>query len=517
MTVDAAMVSFDEASMRAALQQLDRPLVAVRVNGRVGVAEGGLPSHRDGHEVLAIAPPLPAEQLGDPGFRADHGVTLAYAAGSMANGIASEAFVTAMGRAGLLSAFGAAGLLPPSIEAAIASIQDALPQGPYAFSLIHNPIEESLERATVELYLERGVRTVEASAFLRLTPHVVRYRLAGLEEAPDGAVVARNRVIAKVSRREIATHFLTPAPAAIVRDLVQAEWITERQAQLAEQVPLADDLTVEADSGGHTDNRPLVVLLPSMIALRDELQARHGYARVPRVGAAGGIGTPEAVAGAFAMGAAYVVTGSINQSCVEAGTSPHTRALLAQAEYADVAMAPAADMFELGVDVQVLKRGTFFPMRARRLYDLYQRHASLEEIPAQERERLETQFFRRTFAEVWDDTVAYFTERDPEQIARAGGDPKHRMALVFRWYLGLASRWANTGEAGREMDYQIWCGPAMGAFNDWARGTAFEAPEDRRAADVGRALMEGAAYLLRLSDLETQGILPAAGLRAVRP
>ena len=33
---------------------------------------------------------------------------------------------------------------------------------------------------------------------------------------------------------------------------------------------------------------------------------------------AGGIATPAAVSAAFAMGAAYVVTGSINQSCVEA-------------------------------------------------------------------------------------------------------------------------------------------------------------------------------------------------------
>ena len=59
-----------------------------------------------------------------------------------------------------------------------------------------------------------------------------------------------------------------------------------------------------------------------MIALRDELAAAHGYAKPPCVGLGGGIATPEATAAAFAMGAAYVVTGSINQSCVEAGTSP---------------------------------------------------------------------------------------------------------------------------------------------------------------------------------------------------
>jgi PfaD family protein len=467
----------------------------------------------DDGDVLALAAPLPADRLGDPGFRADHGVELAYMAGAMANGVGSEELVIALGRAGLLGSFGAAGLAPARIDAAIARIRAALPQGPYAFNLIHSPGEEELERATVELYLARGVRTVETSAFLRLTPHVVRYRVAGLEEAPDGAVVARNRVIAKLSRREIATHFLSPAPAGMLRGLVEAGLVTDHQARLAERVPLADDVTVEADSAGHTDNRPLVVLLPSIQALRDELQARHGYTRVPRVGAAGGIGTPAAVAAAFVMGAAYVVTGSVNQACLEAGTSPQVRALLAQADFADVAMAPSADMFELGVDVQVLKRGTLFPMRARRLYELYRRHASLDELPPVERERLEGQFFGRSLETVWEETAAYFAERDPEQIRRAADDPKRRMALVFRWYLGLASRWANTGEPGRELDYQIWCGPSMGAFNDWARGSVFETPDGRRATDVGRALMDGAAYLTRILQLETQGVRVAASLR----
>ncbi len=44
------------------------------------------------------------------------------------------------------------------------------------------------------------------------------------------------------------------------------------------------------------------------------------------------------------------------------------------------------------------------------------------------------------------------------------------MALVFRWYLGQSSRWANAGEPTRKVDYQVWCGPAMGAFNEWTQG-----------------------------------------------
>lgn len=59
------------------------------------------------------------------------------------------------------------------------------------------------------------------------------------------------------------------------------------------------------------------------------------------------------MAAAFAMGAAYVVTGSINQACLESGSSTLARRMLCQADPADVIMAPAADMFEMGIKLQV--------------------------------------------------------------------------------------------------------------------------------------------------------------------
>ncbi len=80
---------------------------------------------------------------------------------------------------------------------------------------------------------------------------------------------------------------------------------------------------------------------------------------------------------------------------------------------ADVMMAPAADMFEMGVNLQVLRRGTFFPLRARRLYDLYQAYDSLDAIPAAERRKLEQQVFQRSVDEVWD---AYCLLSSPSAI-----------------------------------------------------------------------------------------------------
>jgi len=243
-----------------------------------------------------------------------------------------------------------------------------------------------------------------------------------------------------------------------------------------------------------------------MIALRDEMQEKYGYRQQIRVGAAGGISTPESALGAFMMGAAYIVTGSVNQACVEAGASEHTRKLLAQAEMADVIMAPAADMFEMGVKLQVLKRGTLFPMRAQKLYDMYLQYDSIDDIPPVERQKLEKQVFKLSMEAIWDSCVSFFGERDPAQLARAKNNPKRKMALIFRWYLGLSSRWSNVGEKGREMDYQIWCGPSMGAFNDWVRGTYLEQPQNRRAVDVALHIMSGAAYLYRLQSLKMNGL-----------
>jgi PfaD family protein len=437
--------------------------------------------------------------------------------GAMAGGIASEEFVMTLARAGALGSFGAAGLLPDRIEKALERFAREIPGLPYACNLIHSPSEEALERGAVELYLRHRVPCVEASAFLDISPRIVHYRVAGLERGADGRVTARNRVIAKVSRTEVAERFLRPAPEALVAGLVAEGSVTAEQAELARRVPMADDITAEGDSGGHTDGRPLVALLSTLLRLREQLCREYGFQVPPRIGAAGGIGTPEAAAAAYAMGAAYIVTGSVNQACVEAGSSPAVRELLARAGIADCVMAPAADMFEMGVELQVLKRGTMFPMRAKRLYELYRSYDGLDALPDAEREKLEKQLFRRPLDDVWAETVEYFNRRDPAQIVRAEGNPKRKMALVFRWYLGMSSRWAKVGQDDRVADYQIWCGPAIGAFNDWTRGSYLAAPENRSVVDVASQLLTGAAFHLRVAQLRAAGADFAAGATDYRP
>lgn len=502
--VDAATINSDPKMIKNCLMDLQKPVylaengVALGISQKVSLA---------GHEaVLAFAQALNPEDLGDPDFKQTYGVKYGYHGGAMANGIASVELVVALGKAGFLCSFGAAGLLPDVIENSIKRIQRELPDGPFAVNLIHAPSEEALERGAVESFLKLGVKVVEASAYLALTEHIVCYRLAGLSENADGTVHIENKVIAKVSRTEVARRFMEPAPQKLVDKLLAQGKVTPLQAALSKRVTMADDITAEADSGGHTDNRPFLTLLPSIIALRDEIQAKYNFSPAIRVGAGGGIGTPEAALAAFNMGAAYIVLGSVNQACIEAGASEHTRKLLASVEMADVAMAPAADMFEMGVKLQVVKRGSMFAMRANKLYELYMAYDSIEAIPAAEREKIEKQIFRQDLDSVWAGTIDFFQERDPEMLARAKSSPKRKMALIFRWYLGLSSRWSNIGEAGREMDYQIWAGPSLGAFNSWVKGTYLEDYRQRKAVDVALHLLKGAAYLQRINQLKLQGV-----------
>ncbi|MEM6803902.1 MAG: 2-nitropropane dioxygenase, partial [Bacteroidota bacterium] len=340
-------IVFDQEEIKEKLSNTHLPCYVMRdFRGRIGVSNGGsLVSEGRGLEVLAMASPMTAQQLGDPSFCSDYRVNYAYKTGAMANGIASADLVIAIGKANLLASFGAAGLVPERIDKEISTIQSHLHTQTFAVNLIHSPVEEALEAGAVQLFLEKGINVVEASAFLSLTKYIVHYRVAGLSQDAEGNIQIGNKVIAKISRKEVAAHFMQAAPDSFLEGLLAEGKITPLQAKLAKQVPMCDDITVEADSGGHTDNRPLVALLPIIIQLRDMMQEKHQFTHKIRVGAAGGISTPASALAAFMMGAAYIVTGSVNQACVEAGTSEHVRKLLQTVDSTDVMGAPASDMF----------------------------------------------------------------------------------------------------------------------------------------------------------------------------
>ncbi len=511
-TGDNTALFEDDPAIHDAIFNLNKPVYVLQGQGQEhlvadqGLAIIGGEPEADGLPLAGFSPASSPRQLGDTGFCEDHNLRFPYMCGSMANGIASIDVVKATANAGLLGSFGAAGLTLSEIENAAKHLTESLGSKPFCFNLIFSPNEKGHEEAVVSIYLKYGIRLIETSAYMKLTLPAVRYRVHGIHLNAAGEIETPNRIIAKASRIEIATKWFSPPPAKMLAQLVASGDITEEQATLATQIPLAQDLTVEADSGGHTDNRPAITLIPTIIALRDRLQSEFNYAMPLRVGAAGGIATPASAAAAFSMGAAYVVTGTINQACIESGSSDIVRKMLAEAQQADVIMAPAVDMFEMGVKLQVLKRGTMFAMRGNKLYELYRAYDSIDAIPEKERQSIEKTIFKAPLNDIWHLTRDYFNERDPEQIVRAEQDLKHKMALIFRWYLGLSSRWANTGEESRQVDYQVWCGPSMGAFNEWTKGSWLAEPANRTIVAIAMNLLYGAAVVTRINVLRNQGV-----------
>lgn len=461
---------------------------------------------------------ITAAALGNQDFKRDYGLRYAYLAGAMYKGIASPELVVAMGRAGFLGYLGTGGMRLPRLETAIQFIQQHLkPTQAYGMNLLCNLIKPSLEEETVALFLKYGIKRIEAAAYMQMTTSLVWFRLKNLRVKSNNDIEIPHQVIAKVSRPEVAEAFMSPAPPTLVKQLVERKLLTAEEARLGEKIPMADDICVEADSGGHTDQGVAYVLMPAMRILRDNLMKRFGYQKKIRVGAAGGIGTPEAAAAAFMMGADFVLTGSINQCTVEAGTSDAVKTLLQDLNVQDTEYAPAGDMFELGARVQVVKRGLLFPMRANKLYELYRRYNSLDEIDAKTQQQLQERYFKRTFDQIWEETRQFYLQEKPDEITRAEQNPKHKMALVFRWYFVHTTRLAMKGSTEQQVDYQVHCGPALGAFNQWVKGTPWENWRERHVAAMGEKLMEETAEIFnrRLAMLEdnmqqTSSSLPLA-------
>jgi trans-AT polyketide synthase, acyltransferase and oxidoreductase domains len=453
-------------------------------------------SSRDAHAIGT--PRITAESLGSSIFRERFGLRYAYMAGAMYRGIASAALVVRMGKAGFMGFFGTGGMSLKEIESRIQQIQGELSNGePYGLNLLANYITPAVEMETVKLYLKYNVHVVEAAAFMQMTPALVLYRVKGLRKNTEDVVICENKILAKVSRPEVAEVFMSPPPAHVLQQLLNEGFITAEQVELARNIPMSHDICVEADSGGHTDGGIPSVLFPAMLQLKKEMSKKYTYKQPICMGLAGGIGTPEAAAAAFVMGADFILTGSINQCTVEAGISDEVKKLLQDINVQDTEYAPAGDMFEIGAKVQVLKKGVFFPARANKLYALYTHYNSLDEIPEKTRKQIEGNYFKKSFTDVWNETKSYLQKQGQLlDIEKAEAVPKHKMALVFRWYFSYTSKLSFAGTEDDRVNYQVHTGPALGAFNQWIKGTSLENWGNRHADEIGKKLLtETANYL----------------------
>ncbi|WP_460106381.1 ACP S-malonyltransferase [Streptomyces sp. YKOK-J1] len=408
-----------------------------------------------------------ADTLGAATFRERYGLRRAYLLGSLYGGISGRQMLGAAAKAGLLGFLGTGGLTLEEVDGRLRELAGDLGLGgAFGVNLLYRHGAPQEESALVDLLLRHGIDLVEASGFPLITPALVRFRLKG------------GRIIAKVSRTDVAAEFLAPPPERLVARLVETGEVTAEEARAAAGRPMADDLCVEADGGWLTSSADLLTLLPAVLRLRDAATTASGH-RV-HVGCAGGLGTPEAVSAAFLLGAEFVLTGSVNQCSAEAATSAEVKDVLQAAREYDVDTAPWGELFEFGTRARYLKRGLFFPARASRLHELWRRHASTAELDDE------------TTAQILD---RYLGGAHPAPAA-PGADPKQELAEFFRAYFTRGFRLAVTGDDRHRVDYLVHCGPAMGAFNQVVEGTALQPWSARTVEAIADTLMEGAAARL---------------------
>lgn len=435
--------------------------------------------------------------LGDQEFIKDYDLKYPYVIGPMYKNISSKKMVIKAGSSGMLAILGTGGLSNQEIEDSIKYIQDNL-KNPNCFgvNLIYNVADPQSENGLIDLYLKNGVSNLEASFYMGITEALVRFRLSGIHKNEIGEIITPHRIISKISRPETAEAFMSPPPTRLVDSLVKKKFITAEEAMLGSGIPMVNDLCVEGDPAGYTNHGSLFASLPVIIALRDKMVREFEFKKKIRVGATGAIATPKAAAAAFMMGADFIQTGSVNQCTVEANISDDAKDMLAQLDIQDTCYASALSMFEMGAKVQVMKKGVFFHVRANRLYEIYKNHNSFDEIDDDVKHTIEEKYFKESSKQVFEKCKKIFSY---DEIDKANNDPKKKMALLFKWYLYNSFDLAKKGDKENSIDYQIYCSPGMGAFNNWVKGTRLENWRNRYVNEIGIEILRGAEAILHRS------------------
>ncbi|PIE75166.1 MAG: 2-nitropropane dioxygenase [Deltaproteobacteria bacterium] len=426
-----------------------------------------------------------------------------YIAGAMAKGISSVEMVKNIFKTGCLGNFGSAGLSNDQIIKNVDILKSETPT--FGINIINIPGNQNNELELLQILDKKGVRIISAGAYIKMTPGLVFYRLKGVKKNSDGKIIIPNKILAKISRTEIAKRFLSPPPAKTVKNLFDKGLITREEMLLAESIPMSSDIIAEADSGGHTDKQPAVSLFPEIYLLKKQFQKNYESIKL-HAGLAGGISTPWSAYAAFSMGADFIVTGSINQSCLEANTSKKVKFLLSKALQGDFDLVPSADTFELGGKVQILKKGSKFSSRSKYLEKIYNNYNSFEDLPDDDKNFIETKILKKKIEEEWESTKKYLKKIKPDLIDTAEKNPRKKTALIIKSYLGQSSWWAVSGDENREEDFQIWSGPSISSFNSWVKGSFLESPENRNVSQLAKNILNGFLYISRIKLLIGAGI-----------
>lgn len=440
--------------------------------------------------------------LGSKEFVKDYAVKYPYVAGSMCHGISSAQLVIKMAQAGFLSFLGNNGLPLARIQELIITTKKHLYKDEnFGINVDYFAGNSSRKMALIDLSIKHGVHVIEVSNYDQIGLELVKYRANGLE-MKNGQITINNKILIKTSLSKTAALFMQPAPLHLLEKLLQQKDITEQQFQLCQQIPMADDICVEGDGAWINRQAVTMIKLPEFMRLRHKFSKKQSnmfkHAGQIRIGASGGMGTPEAVAMVFAMGADFIVTGSINQCTVEARISDHAKHILQETTTDDTTYAISGELFESGAKSQIINKGSYFSARAQKLYDIYRLHDGLNDVDKKTKKHIEQHFFQRDCDSIIDEIM---THADSKEKAAINNNEKLKMLKVFQWYFNHSRTLAIEGHQKQQKNYQIYCGPSMGAFNQWLEGGPFEKWQNRHVDQIAALLMDKTyAYVKKYQD-----------------
>ncbi|WP_340201865.1 ACP S-malonyltransferase [Ascidiimonas sp. W6] len=447
-----------------------------------------------------------AMSLGNSDFRKKYHLRYAYLVSGLQGGIVSPQMLKELRSNNILCFIGTSFISIGEIENIIKTSKENKFSTPYGLTIMFDQLINFKEREILKLATEYHIHHIEAIGYLQPSIDLVRYKLSQISETDEGLIVSKNKIFARVSRPEIAKLYLAPPSSEIIDQLLEEGSITQKQANQASRIAIADELIIENNSGWNYIEYSTEVLLPLITQLRDELYQKHRFGYKAGIGVAGDIGTSYSASTAFLLGADFIVTDTINFCSKESNLSPNAKQLLQEVSIQDIEFAPSFNQFEIGGKIKTLRKGVFFPARANILYDLYKNNQSILDIDEKTKEKLENRYFGKSLDEVWHEAQSCICFNNTSLIKKAENNPKYKMALIFRWYSWKGWTSAINGDHAHKVNYQIFCSPALGAFNQWVSNTEMEKWDERSSSSIAEKIMIEATVLIdqRLQELHME-------------
>lgn len=415
-----------------------------------------------------------------------------YVCNSMYYNIVSPEMIIKLSNSGMLGFLGTSMRSLFEIREDINIIRREVNEATFGLGIVHNK-NTKVEDEVFQFLLDEDIKIIEISDYLTVTKNIVKYKLKGINKHNTETETQKHYIMAKVARIETAELFLKPAPTKIIEELIEEGEITTEESICGRNEPIADFISVITENDIHVSSPSNFMLFNEISKLSLEIQEKYGYIRKPFIGIEGGIGNPLAIANAFFIGADYVVTGSINQCSNQARISESVKDILQTLDIHDCESVPDLENMELGVMVNVVRKSTLFPARINKLYDLYRRYNSLDEIDSDILASLESRVFKESIEEFCKDSEKFFDEAELNTMRKSR---KGKILQIVKSYYYQALKNAIKGNEERKIDYCIRCNPTMGLFNRWAKGKDIESWVNRDVDVIGMMMLEEARKII---------------------